>query len=57
MYDPLQKYFMILKNLLDLHEAQEKLLKKNPCNMLLNKDQQKMVVKLFFLVSENIFSN
>ena len=26
-------------------------------SVMLNKDQQKMVVKLFFLVSENIFSN
>ena len=26
-------------------------------SVLLNKDQQKMVVKLFFLVSKNIFSN
>ena len=50
---------MILKYWLDLHEAQEKLLKKNymQYSVLLNKDQQKMVVKLFFLVSKNIFSN
>ena len=45
-----KKYFMILKNWLDLHEAQEKLLKEITCNIqcFSNEDQQKMVVKLFY---------
>ena len=49
---------MILKNWLGLPEAQEKLLKKNymKYSVLLNKDQQKMVVKLFFLVYLKIYS-
>ena len=52
-------FYDFKKNWLDLHEAQEKLLKEITCNIqcFSNEDQQKMVVKLFLLVSKNIFSN